>query len=489
MAKCVPHFERAPQLKQVLIDLMKTRGSVARDRLERELGGVGGIAQKLHTSTEKGLIGLKDDLERRSQIFDSNFIEIRAPQNFLRSLVAAMLNPVLLVLLVCAAASLIIGYNVPELCEGSAGRRAALLKGCGVAGSVLVSVLISSLSDFLLDKKFHAAQQRVTDERTCVVLRGGQQQEIRTRDVHVGDVCIVKCGSVIAADGVVVQNNGLLTDESSLSGVDGSRVVEKSTDADPLVFAGTHVADGSGRLLVTAVGKNTQIFMSSSCDDEQVEHTIDRHSLQGKLNKASATLGLVGVVLGILVVLVIIVRFVVQKGEHEPSHWLAYVDALILGSVIILISDPEGLPLAVLLSLSHCIQQLQKNGVLVRNVDAVETIGSVTTLCCGKTGVLTELGEFSVQERVVECTVGGRFFRGDPRRFRTGVTSALLDELCTAVTLSSSYSAHVLVSVLYQLLIKLLYSPHTNSQEHIDIQVLAHFHNSINNQSKFICLI
>lgn len=451
MAKCTPSFENPLQLKQSLIDLMRTRGKTAQERLEREHGGIRGIVKQLHTSTGKGLIGLEDDLKRRADIFGANFIAIRAPQSFLRSLGLAFTDSVLIILIIGAVVSLLLGYYYPDVCEGKTKTKTAWMEGCGILGTVIVTIVISAFSDYFQDRNLYKMQEGLKNERKCFVVRSGNKKEICYKQVQVGDVCVVKIGSIIPADGVVVQNNDLVLDESSLSGPDAMRVFKSSED--PLIFAGTHVTEGSGRFVVLAVGENTQTAMASSeADIKGEENAIDpddaRQTLQGKLNKASAILGLTGIILGVVAMVIIMIRFSVQtyaidKQEHDPSHWVEYVKAIIIGVVVIIIAEPEGLSLAVAVSLAHCIQQMHSSKIFVRNVDAVEMMGNVTTICCSKTGVLTELNTLSVRERVAEWVIGDRYYRGDPKLYRNEVASVLLDELCTAVALNTSYTSDV----------------------------------------------
>lgn len=429
---------------------METRGKTAADRLEREHGGVKGIAKRLHSSTRKGLLGIKDGLASRL-VFGQNFIPLKPPQSFWRSLIYSLTDSVLIILVLGAIAALVLGWYHPEICDGIEQTKTAWMEGCGIIGTVVVIILSSALSDFFRDHEFYKMQNRIEKSRTCTVIRSGKEVNLCCKDVRVGDLCLLKVGAIVPADGVLTQTNELVTNDSILNA--GPSVVKG--DEDPLVFAGSYVREGSGRFLVTAVGQNTQAFryranasmpaVSSEGPDNE------RTTLQGKLNKASAILGLIGIILGVLVAFIIILRFSIQTysvddESYDESHWIEFVQAIILGIVIIIIAEPEGLSLAVTITLTYCIDKMHASQILVRNVDVVEKMGNLTTICCGKTGVLTELSKMTVTEQVVECYMAEGRYSGHPRYYRDKLPPNLVKDLCDAISVNTSYSSNITVS-------------------------------------------
>ena len=450
---CAPDFPNHQELKRSLIDLMGTREETAAARLERELGGVKGIARKLHSSTRKGVLGIKDGLARR-EVFGSNYIPLNPPQSFWRSLIYSLTDSVLIILVLGAIAALILGWYHPEICDGIEQTRTAWMEGCGILGTVVVIILSSALSDFFRDREFCNMQNRIENSRTCTVIRSGKEMTICSKHLKVGDLCLLKVGAIVPADGVLVQSNELVTNDSILNA--GMNVFKG--DKYPLVFAGSYVREGSGRFLVVVVGKDTQAYgvmgnVQPVPSGQEFNRDDERRTLQGKLNKASAVLGLIGIIVGTLVVFIIIVRFSIQtysvdgKSYHE-SHWIEFVQAIILGIVMIIVAEPEALSLAVTITLSFCIEKMHASQILVRNVDAVEKMGNLTTICCGKTGVLTELSELTVTEQVVECFMADRRFIGHPRYYSDKLPSNLVKDLCDAISVNTSYSSNITVSLL-----------------------------------------
>ena len=117
-------------------------------------------------------------------------------------------------------------------------------------------VLVTAFNDYTKEKQFRGLQAKIEQEQNFTVIRKGITLEIPLADIVVGDICQVKYGDLLPADGVIIQCNDLKIDESSLTGE--SDHVKKGVDCDPMLLSGTHVMEGSGKMVVTAVGPNSQ---------------------------------------------------------------------------------------------------------------------------------------------------------------------------------------------------------------------------------------
>lgn len=117
-------------------------------------------------------------------------------------------------------------------------------------------VLVTAFSDWSKEKQFCGLQSWTEQEQKFTIIRSGQVIQIPVADITTGDIAQVKYGDLLPADSILIQGNGLKIDESSLTGE--SDCVKKSLDKDPLLLSGTHVMGGSGRMVVTAVGVNSQ---------------------------------------------------------------------------------------------------------------------------------------------------------------------------------------------------------------------------------------
>lgn len=247
--------------------LMELRSTDALRKIQESYGDVYGICTRLKTSPNEGLSGNPADIERREAVFGKNFIPPKKPKTFLQLVWEALQDVTLIILEIAALVSLGFSfYQPPEgdnaLCgqvsvgeeegEGETG----WIEGAAILLSVVCVVLVTAFNDWSKEKQFRGLQSRIEQEQKFTVIRGGQVIQIPVADITVGDIAQVKYGDLLPADGILIQGNDLKIDESSLTGE--SDHVKKSLDKDPLLLSGTHVMEGSGRMVVTAVGVNSQ---------------------------------------------------------------------------------------------------------------------------------------------------------------------------------------------------------------------------------------
>merc|ERR1719317_1682937 len=265
--------------------------------------------------------------------------------------------------------------------------------------------------------------------------------QVQVGEIVVGDIISVKYGDLLPADGLVMQSNDLKVDESSLTGE--SDQVNKGIGTDPMVLSGTHVMEGSGKILVTAVGVNSQagiIFTLLGAAAEEVEdmekkkrkvdveegignahpnHTLpnstpgkggiddsperegggecgdeEKSVLQAKLTNLAIQIGYGGMAVSLITVIILSVTFSVDEFYYNQTEWNLYyvnyyVKFVIVGVTVLVVAVPEGLPLAVTLSLAYSVKKMMADNNLVRHLDACETMGNATTICSDKTGTLT----------------------------------------------------------------------------------------------------
>lgn len=152
-------------------------------------------------------------------------------------------------------------------------KEAGWIEGAAIFIAVIVVVLVTALNDWSKEKQFRGLQSKIETEHKFSVIRGGEPLDVVVNDLVVGDIARVKygervkkrwkvLGDLLPSDGILIQSNDLKIDESSLTGE--SDLIKKSAETDPVLLAGTHAMEGSGRMLVTAVGINSQtgIIMS-----------------------------------------------------------------------------------------------------------------------------------------------------------------------------------------------------------------------------------
>ncbi|KAF2943380.1 calcium-transporting ATPase 5, plasma membrane-type-like [Oryza sativa Japonica Group] len=364
-------------------------------------GGVKGLANLLKTNTEKGVHGDEVDLACRANAFGANRYPRKKGRSFLVFLWEACQDLTLVILIIAAVISLVLGIATEGIKEG-------WYDGASIAFAVFLVILVTAVSDYKQSLQF----QHLNEEKQNIqveVIRGGRRIEVSIFDIVVGDVVALKIGDQVPADGVLVSGHSLAIDESSMTGE--SKIVVKDHKS-PFLMGGCKVADGYGTMLVTAVGLNTEwgLLMASISEDNNEETP-----LQVRLNGVATFIGIVGLSVAAMVLIVLVARYFTGhttnpdgsiqfvKGQTSvKSTIFGTIKILTIAVTIVVVAVPEGLPLAVTLTLAYSMQKMMADKALVRRLSACETMGSATTICSDKTGTLT-----LNQMTVVRSVVGG----------------------------------------------------------------------------------
>ncbi|KAF3674452.1 Calcium-transporting ATPase 9, plasma membrane-type [Capsicum annuum] len=314
--------------------------------------------------------------------------------------------------------------------------------GCLKSWAVDEHLLHWAVSDYKQSLQF----QNLNEEKQNIqieVVRGGRRVPVSIFDVVVGDVVPLKIGDQVPADGILISGQSLALDESSMTGE--SKIVHKDSKS-PFLMSGCKVADGYGTMLVVGVGINTEwgLLMASITEDNGEETP-----LQVRLNGVATFIGIVGLTVALAVLIVLMIRFFTGH-TYNPDKSPQFVagktkvgkavDGAIkiftVAVTIVVVAVPEGLPLAVTLTLAYSMRKMMADKALVRRLSACETMGSATTICSDKTGTLT-----LNQMTVVEAYVSGK--KIDPPDDKTAVPPAVLSLLHEAVGLNTTGSVFV----------------------------------------------
>nr|XP_020140804.1 plasma membrane calcium-transporting ATPase 3 isoform X5 [Microcebus murinus] len=480
-----------------LRSLMELRGAEALQKIQEAYGDVGGLCRRLKTSPTEGLADNTNDLEKRRQIYGQNFIPPKQPKTFLQLVWEALQDVTLIILEVAAIVSLGLSFYAPpgeesEACGNVSGgaedegeAEAGWIEGAAILLSVICVVLVTAFNDWSKEKQFRGLQSRIEQEQKFTVIRNGQLLQVPVAALVVGDIAQVKYGDLLPADGVLIQGNDLKLDESSLTGE--SDHVRKSADKDPMLLSGTHVMEGSGRMVVTAVGVNSQtgiIFTLLGAGGEEEEKKDkkakkqdgavamemqplksaeggemeerekkkanvpkkEKSVLQGKLTKLAVQIGKAGLVMSAITVIILVLYFVIETFVVDGRAWLAectpvyvqyFVKFFIIGVTVLVVAVPEGLPLAVTISLAYSVKKMMKDNNLVRHLDACETMGNATAICSDKTGTLT-----TNRMTVVQSYLGDTHYKEVPAP--NALTPKILDLLVHAISINSAYTTKIL---------------------------------------------
>lgn len=345
----------------------------------KDNGGVEGIASKVSVSLGEGVDS--SNLATRQNIYGLNRFTEKPPKSFWMFVWEALQDLTLIILMVCAVVSIAVGIPAEGWPSG-------MYDGTGILISIFLVVLVTAISDYRQSLQFRDLDKE-KKKIIVQVTRDGTRQKVSIYDLVVGDIVHLGIGDQVPADGVFISGYSLMIDESSLTGeVDPVSIHE----SHPFLCSGTKVRDGSGKMLVTAVGMKTEWGKLMETLSEGGE---DETPLQVKLNGVATVIGKIGLAFAVITFAVLIVRFLVTKAlDGEISNWsstdaLTLLNYFAIAVTILVVAVPEGLPLAVTLSLAFAMKKLMFDKALVRHLSACETMGSASCICTDKTGTLT----------------------------------------------------------------------------------------------------
>ena len=270
---------------------MESRGQECCNKIINGFGNVDNLCKCLDSSPNEGLSGDLSDLEERRKVFGRNVIPSKDSKSFLKLFMEAANDVTLIILAVAAFVSLGISFyhfeevedrwedrweqwgekdfekfkRMPRKPASDINEEMSMqwIEGTAILTTVFVVMFVTALNNWTKERQFRKLQNKIEQEQKISVIRGGKNKMVLVSELVVGDICQIKYGDVLPADGILVQNNDLKVDESSLTGE--SDIVKKGEQyMDVSLLSGTHVMEGSGRMLVTAVGLNSQtgIIMS-----------------------------------------------------------------------------------------------------------------------------------------------------------------------------------------------------------------------------------
>ncbi|XWS36349.1 hypothetical protein CRYUN_Cryun20dG0077600 [Craigia yunnanensis] len=389
----------------------------------RQLGGAERVAAALGTNPGNGIRDDNQEVTKRQEMFGTNNYHKPPPKGLLYFILDAFKDTTILILLVCATLSL--GFGIKEH-----GSEEGWYEGGSIFVAVFLVVVVSALSNFRQETQFDKLS-KISNNIKVEVVRGDRRQQISIFDLVVGDVVFLKIGDQIPADGLFLDGYSLQVDESSMTGE--SDHVEVDASRNPFLFSGSKVADGYSQMLVTSVGMDTAWgeMMSSITGDKN-----ERTPLQARLDKLTSSIGKAGLAVAFLVLVVLLIRYF--TGNTKDDNGQEYIGSKtnvdnILNAVvrivaaavtIVVVAIPEGLPLAVTLTLAYSMKRMMADQAMVRKLSACETMGSATIICTDKTGTLTLnqmkvtqfwLGQESIEEdlaNIIAPNVLELFYQG-----------------------------------------------------------------------------
>jgi Ca2+-transporting ATPase len=305
-------------------------------------------------------------------------------------------DPLIIILMIAAVLS--IGISCYEFWgPGSEhGRFGVFFEPLGIIVAILLATGLAFIFELKADKEF-ALLNQVNDDEPVQVVRDGHAMSVPKRDVVVGDIVILNTGEEVPADGELLEAVSLNIDESTLT---GEPICHKTTDPaqfdpdhtfpDNHAMRGTKIMEGHGVMKVFAVGDKTEngkVFEAAQIDD----------SVKTPLNEQLDGLGdlITKISYGFAAAIVIgrLFLFFMHSGA-DGFNWVEFMtyllQTLMVAVTLVVVAVPEGLPMAVTLSLAYSMRRMLKTNNLVRKMHACETMGATTVICTDKTGTLTQ---------------------------------------------------------------------------------------------------
>ena len=394
------------------------------------------LIKDLKTDPENGL----SSLSGREEAFGSNKVFVEPVPHFCSYVWEALKDLMVRILIVAAIVSIILG------CTFSDDPSKDWIDGVSIVIAVLVVVLVGSITDYQKETKFHELNEVQAEGTKYKLIRNGQPEDHISDDLLVGDLIMVNYGDIMAADVLLIEGNGIKMDESALTGESDAMKKEKYErckellDAgekklpSPLILSGTNCIEGSGKGIVIAVGEHSQKGLIRRTVDNAQENS--QTPLEAKLERIAQLIGYFGIGAGIVTLVALMIRFAISFTDEvddynktskvesivtamlfnlphkkiedgfannsdselvDPRLNVAkkILDIIILCISIVVVAIPEGLPLAVTLSLAFSIKKMMDYNNLVRKMHACETMGGANYICTDKTGTLTK-NEMSV---------------------------------------------------------------------------------------------
>lgn len=342
------------------------------------------LLQAAGTDPEHGLS--ESQVQASRQKYGANTFVHTGTESMLKRIWDASTEPMLLMLIFAAIITLAV--NITRYFTGG---EYNFLECAGIFAAIFLSVAITIVTEGKSAKAFEALS-KINEDTLIKVLRDGEPQLIPQKDIVIGDILLIETGDKIVADGRLISGNDLSADESALTGEslpvkkDATFTCQENTPVAEracMLYSGCFVSGGSGTMLVTGVGNDTE-FGQIAQELSSIEKTTT--PLQEKLDRLGKGITILGSSAAAIVFLIQIIQFAMNHTISLDTVSEAFITSIVL----IVAAVPEGLPTIVAVSLALNIIKMSRENALVKKMIACETIGCVNIICSDKTGTLTE---------------------------------------------------------------------------------------------------
>lgn len=423
-------------------------------------GGVQWLEEGLRTSIKNGISDGESDLMERVGIFDSNEPIPEDPIRFCTFVWEALQDKIIIILIICA-----ILQTGLEVLFGENPKK-DWIDGFAIVIAVTVVVLVGSINNYIKEKEFRGLKHMLDSDKFVNLIRYGEDIKTLEAEILVGDIMKIEEGMTIPVDCILMIGNNVSIDESAMTGeID---LIEKATLEEclelrdsylsrnpeykikvpanshhkiksPIIPSGTKISSGSGLVMVLAVGPNSEngkIMATIEANKSDIEGT----PLQQKLTAIANFIGKCGLIAAIATSVTVAIKTAIlftHEKTFTSSDSYYIIKIFIIGVVVIVVAIPEGLPLAVTMTLALSIKKMLKDNNFVRRMDACETMGGANFICTDKTGTLTKnemniICIYDCHEDLNMEEIANDNFQGTPRSHFNNREKYNLLKLCFA---------------------------------------------------------
>lgn len=390
----------------------------------RELGGVEGLATEFNTDLKTGLLESEkvDNYQERRQKYGVNVLPDPPKQSWCSMFIDCFRDLMLKILLVSAILSLILTSVFPP--DGKL-KFADYIDTISIFVAVLIVSIVQTQTNYSQQQAFLEIN-KLKNEFNVTVIRGGIEQQVLNIDLLVGDLVVLKNGDRVPADGIYINGHNLKVNNSQET---GESVAVNVNESKPFCLGGGAVESGDAHVLIVAVGENSQsgvIMMNIQKMSAQREQS----PLEKKLDRVAVIITYIGGIGSLLTFIVLLIFWIVEivKDGWYNGRLNDLVNRFMIGVTIFICAVPEGLPLAVTLSLGFSMKKMMNDNNFVRHLQACETMGGATTICSDKTGTLTQN-----KMTVVKFFMDGIDTDGEPE-----LTSQIKELLSESIAINSN---------------------------------------------------
>ena len=337
------------------------------------------------------LTGLTDrQVEENRRLYGTNILTPPAKEPLWKKFLSKFRDPLIIILLIAGLLSVCISiYECTALGLGFS----VFFEPIGIFIAILLATGLSFWFEMKADKEFEILNQ-VNDDEPVEVIRNGFATRVPKKFIVVGDIVILNTGEEVPADGQLLEAVTLSIDESTLTGEPIARKTVDPDDFDPdatfpsdHAMRGTKVMEGHGIMRVTAVGDKTEngkVFVAAQIDDS-VKTPLDE-----QFDRLGHLISIASYVIAAIIVAGRVLMYFLNMDFEWISFLTYFLQTLMIAVTLVVVSVPEGLPMAVTLSLAYSMRRMLKTNNLVRKMHACETMGATTVICTDKTGTLTQ---------------------------------------------------------------------------------------------------